>query len=152
MAVDPNSDASSTNIVADAHTFRIVLLLDKSPNGASESWDTVFDSLPNNDGQLYDYPNMWFYKSRFELLHDKLYTVEPSYVVYDGANYHAYGNNRTIEFAVNLNHSTWYSDTTSNLAAIQRGNLTMYIASDASSTTYTTMKFSYRSWLEYEDY
>ena len=45
-----------------------------------------------------------------------------------------------------------YSDGTNNLAAIQQNNIGLWIASDASSTAYHTMKFSYRSKRRYRDW
>ncbi len=151
-AVDPNSDASSTNIVADAHTFRVVVYLDRSPNGAATTWATLMQTTPTNSGQLYAYQNPWFQNRRFKVLSDRFVTVKPSMVVYDGTNFHAYGNNKFLNFDLALSHETWYSDSTNNMTAIQQGNLGFFVCADASSTTYTTMKFSYRANLRYQDY
>lgn len=50
VAVDPNSDATFTNIVSDAHLFRIILYLDTSPNGTAPTWADMFDTNPTNAG------------------------------------------------------------------------------------------------------
>ena len=151
LAVDPNSDASNANIVADAHTCRIVVYKDSVSSGGGVTWQQVFDYVPNNDGQLYDYQNV-FLKRRFKLLVDELVTIPHSFVAYDGDNFHAYGNNIVREFTIPLSHDIWFGDTTNNYSSIMEGNIGMFICSDASSSTYQKIKFSFRSRLEYMDY
>lgn len=151
VEVDPNSDGVYTNLVANAHVFRVVLYLDTRMNGASPNWTDMFDSNPTNMGQLYDYNNPYVC-NRFKILVDKFITVPPSYMIYDGTNYHSGGNCKFFKASIPLDCSTWFSDGTNNLSAIQENNLGMWIASDASSTAYPTMKFSYRSKLRYNDY
>jgi len=150
-AVDPNSDPSNANVVADAHVFRITVYLDRSPNGVSPTWGTVFDSVPANSAQEFDFPNVW-YKKRFKLLIDEFVTVAPSFVVHDGTNFHAYGNNRFREYMIPLKHTTWYSDGTNNLSAIQQNNIGMFISCDSSSAAMPNMKFSHRGVLRYYDF
>lgn len=151
VAVDPNSDASNANIVADAHTVRVIVYKDSISSGGGVTWAQIFDYVPNNDGQLYDYQNV-FLKRRFKLLVDELFTIPHSYVTYDGTDFHAYGNNVVKEWTIPLSHDIWYGDTTNNYASIMEGNIGMFICSDASSTTYDKIKFSFRSRLEFMDY
>ena len=151
VAVDPNSDASNSNIVADAHLFRVVLIQDRHPNGAGAGWPDVFQAFPNNEAQEFSFMNPWFTK-RFNFIMDKYVRVPPSYVTHDGTNFHAYGNFKYLEFDYPLNFETLYSDNTNNLTAIQGNNLFLIIAADASSTSYTKMKFSYRIKTSYMDY
>lgn len=151
VAVDPNSDASNANVVADAHEFRIVVYLDKISSGGAPTWGTLFEPAPNGDGQLYSYPSLQL-KKRFQILDDRFVRVGKSMVVHDGSNFHSYGNLNFSKFEIPLKHTTWFSDGTTNLAAIQEGNIGVFIASDASSTTYPKMKFSFRSRLRYSDY
>ena len=150
-AVDPNSDASNANIVADAHTFRVVCYLDRSPNGHSCTWQQIFDYVPTDSGQLYDYQNK-FQERRFQLLVDEVFTVPHSFVTYAGASFHSYGNNKYLEWEMPLNHATWYGDATSNLSAIQEGNVGLFICADCTEHTMPYMKFSYRSRIEFTDY
>ena len=150
-AVDPNSDSSNANIVADAHTFRIVVFLDKFKNGQTVTFDDIFDYVPTDAGQLYDYPNK-FQERRFKLLVDKIFTVEPSYVTFDGHDFHAYGNNCFHEFDIPLSHDIWYGDTSNNLSAIYEGNIGMFVCADVSSANIGKIKFSYRSRLSFVDY
>lgn len=151
VAVDPNSDPLNANIVANAHTFRVVLYLDTSPNGASPTFDQFFENTPASQGQLYDY-NKLANKDRFKVLKDWFVVVPPSYVVYDGTNYHSYGNTKFMKKTVSVNCPTLYSDTTNNLAAVQKNNIGMWIMSDASATAYGDMKFSYRARIRFTDY
>jgi hypothetical protein len=152
-ALDPNSTNSNANLVANAHVFRIVVFLDKAPNGSTPNWDQVMSADPTNAGQEYDYPNIWYLGRRFVILMDKFVRVPPSFVVYDGSNYHAYGNNKFFEASFPLGGiETYYSDTTNNNSAIQAGNVGMFVTSDASSTAYNYMKFSFRSQLRYQDF
>ncbi len=121
------------------------------PSGGGVTWSSIFDGVPSNSGQEYDYQVPWF-KKRFHLLVDKFVRVGPSYVIVDGSTYRALGNNSFVSFEIPLGHDTWFSDTTSNLTSIQQNNYGLFIASDASSTAYPTLKFSYRSLLEFLDY
>lgn len=151
VAIDPNSDASNANVVANAHTFRIVIYQDRSSNGAGATWSTIFDSVPASSAQEYDFQNPW-YNKRFKLLVDKFVVVPPAYVVHDGSNFHAYGNNQFAEFTIPLAFPIWYSDGTNNLTGIQQNNLGIFIASDSSSSAMPNMKFSYRSLFRYYDF
>ena len=150
-AVDPNSDASNANIVADAHTFRLIVYIDKYSNGQNVTFDNIFDYVPNDAGQLYDYPNK-FQERRFKVLVDELWTVPPSYVTYDGMNFHAYGNNLVKDYDLKLNHDIWYGDTSDHESSIFEGNIGFFICSDVSNANIAKMKFSYRSRLEFADY
>lgn len=151
VEVDPNSDGLYTNLVANGHVFRIIMYLDLRPNGAAPGWSEMFDTQPVNSGQLYDYNNP-YQRDRFKILADKFVTVPPSYMLYDGENYHSGGNVKFCKFSVPLDCATWFSDGTNNLASIQQNNIGLWIASDASSSAYSTMKFSYRSKLRYHDF
>ena len=151
VETDPNSDGSNANIIANAHLWRVVLYLDTSPNGSTPTFDQFFENTPNNEGQLYDY-NKLANKDRFKVLKDWFIHVPPCYVVYDGTNYHSYGNSAFRKKTVTLNCPTLFSDTTNNLAAIQKNNIGMWIMCDASATTYTDMKFSYRARVRFTDY
>lgn len=148
---DANSDGVNANIVADAHQWRVVLYVDTAPNGAAPTWDQLIQVTPNNEAQQFAY-NKLASTGRFKILMDKWITVPPSYVVYDGTNYHAYGNNKFFKKSIPLDMAIHYSDTTNNLAAIQRNNIGMFITSDGSATSYTQMKFSYRARLRFVDY
>jgi len=77
VGVDPNSDSSNSNIVANAHTFRIVVYVDTNPNGAAPAIDEIFENAPANEGQLYDY-NKLSSTGRFKILIDKFIVVPPS--------------------------------------------------------------------------
>lgn len=151
VSVDPNSDASNANIVADAHEYRVILYLDTSPNGAAPAWGDMFDTNPSNDGQLYDF-NKIAGCDRFKILSDQFIRVPPSFVTYDGTNFHSYGNFKFFKCSIPLNCPIWFSDSTSNLTAIQKNNVGIWICSDASNTAYPNMKFSYRSRIRYTDY
>jgi hypothetical protein len=151
VAVDPNSNASNANIVANAHTFRVILYVDVAPNGAAPTWDQLIENVPNDEGQLYAY-NKLSSTGRFKILTDKWIVVPPSYVTYDGTNFHSYGNNKFFKVSVPLDLGIHYSDQYNNLSSIQRNNIGMYICSDASDTSYTNMKFSYRSRVRFVDY
>ena len=151
VEVDPNSDDTWTNLVANAHVFRVIMYLDLRPNGAAPGWTEMFDPYPVNSGQLYDYNNP-YQRDRFKILCDKFITVPPSFMLYDGMNYHSGGNCKFFKVSVPLDCATWFSDGTNNLASIQQNNLGLWIASDASSTAYPTMKFSYRTKLRYHDF
>lgn len=151
VAVDPNSDATFTNIVSDAHLFRIILYLDTSPNGTAPTWADMFDTNPTNAGQEYDY-NKICNTDRFKILSDQFVRVPPSYVIYDGSDYHSLGNFKFYKCSIPLNCPIWYSDSTNNLTAIQKNNVGMWICADASTTAYPQMKFSYRSRIRYTDY
>lgn len=151
VAVDPNSDASNANIVADAHTFRVILFHDNAPNGASPTWDTMFDPYPVNAGQEYDYLNTYMV-DRFKILADKFITVPPSFVTYDGTNFHSYGNHKFMKLTIPIEVPVWFSDSTNNMAAIQRNNIGAWITSDSSAAARTYMKFSYRARVRYHDY
>lgn len=150
VAVDPNSDASNANIVADAHLFRVTIYLDRVASGGTPVWSQLLDNVPNSAGQEYDYPTLYF-KRRFTLLADKFIKVGKSMVVHDGASFHSYGNFAYAEFSIPLTHATWFSDGSSNQAAIQEGNIGVFISSDASTTSYPKMKYSWRSRLMYSD-
>ena len=93
VAVDPNSDATNANIVANAHIFRVILYVDVASNGTAPTWDQLIETNPTNEGQEYAY-NKLSSTGRFKILMDKWVTVPPSYVVHDGAAFHAYGNNK----------------------------------------------------------
>lgn len=151
VEVDPNSDDTWTNLVANAHVFRVIMYLDLRPNGAAPGWTEMFDPYPVNSGQLYDYNNP-YQRDRFKILCDKFITVPPSFMLYDGMNYHSGGNAKFLKVSVPLDCATWFSDGTNNLSSIQQNNLGLWIASDASSTAYPTMKFSYRTKLRYHDF
>ena len=151
VEVDPNSDDTWTNLVANAHVFRVIMYLDLRPNGAAPGWTEMFDPYPVNSGQLYDYNNP-YQRDRFKILCDKFITVPPSFMLYDGMNYHSGGNCKFFKVSVPLDCATWFSDGTNNLASIQQNNLGLWIASDASSTAYPTMKFTYRTKLRYHDF
>ena len=151
VEVDPNSDDTWTDLVANAHVFRVIMYLDLRPNGAAPGWTEMFDPYPVNSGQLYDYNNP-YQRDRFKILCDKFITVPPSFMLYDGMNYHSGGNCKFFKVSVPLDCATWFSDGTNNLASIQQNNLGLWIASDASSTAYPTMKFSYRTKLRYHDF
>jgi len=152
-AIDPNSDATNANIVADAHTFRLVVYVDRIGNGQPVTWQDVFDYVPNDDGQLYDYPNK-FQERRFRILHDELYTVPPSFVVYDNDAkvFHAYGNNIITDNVFALNHDIWYANTTSDVSAVWEGNIGFFICSDFTADDVSKCKFSYRARLEFADF
>ncbi len=151
VAVDPNSDGTNANIVANAHLFRVILYVDVAPNGTSPTWDQLIEVNPTNEAQEYAY-NKLSSTGRFKVLMDKWITVPPSYVVYDGSNYHAYGNNKFFKKTIPLDFAIHYSDANNNLSSIQRNNIGMFITSDASSTAYTDMKFAFRSRLRFVDY
>jgi len=151
VKVDPNSDGTNANIVADAHLFRVIVYLDVSPNGAGATWDQIFEVNPTSEGQEYVY-NKLSSTGRFKILIDKWIRVPPSFVVYDGTNFHAYGNHMFFKKSIPLDVATHFSDTTNNLTAIQRNNIGMFIVADASATTYTDMKFSFRSRIRFHDY
>ena len=151
VELDPNSDGSNVNIVANSHTWRVLLYLDTSPNGTAPTFDQFFEVNPNNQGQLYDF-NKLANKDRFKVLKDWFITVGPSYVVYDGTNYHSYGNSKFVKKTIAVNCATLFSDTTNNLASIQRNNLGMWIMCDASASSYHQMKFSYRARVRFTDY
>lgn len=151
VEVDPNSDGAYANIVSAGHLFRVILYLDLRPNGAAPNWADMFDTNPANAGQLFDYNNPYVC-DRFKILKDKWIRVPPSFMLYDGANYHSGGNFNYFKMSCALDCATWFSDGTNNLAAIQQNNLGLWICSDSSATAYTTMKFSYRSKLRYYDY
>jgi hypothetical protein len=151
LEVDPNSDASNANIVANAHLFRILVYVDCAPNGAAPTWGQLIETSPTNEGQLYAY-NKTSSNGRFKVLIDKWITVHPSYVTHDGTNFHAYGNTAFFKKSIPLDISTHYSDTANNLSSIQRNNIGMFICSDASDTTYTDMKFSYRARVRFNDF
>lgn len=151
VAVDPNSDSSNTNIVANAHTFRVLLVVDTQPSGAAPTWAQIVENSPNNEGQLYVY-NKLSSTGRFKTLMDKFITVPPSYVVFDGDNFHAYGNNKFFKKSIPLDFAIHYSDTTNNFTGIQKNNIFMIIASDASLASYADMKFSYRARLRFHDF
>lgn len=151
VAVDPNSDAANANIVANAHTFRVILYVDVASNGTAPTWDQLIETNPTNEGQEYAY-NKLSSTGRFKILMDKWVTVPPSYVVHDGAAFHAYGNNKFFKKTIPLDFAIHYSDASNNLAAIQRNNIGMFITSDASTSSYTDMKFSFRSRLRFVDY
>ena len=137
VAVDPNSDSSNTNIVANAHTFRVLLVVDTQPSGAAPTWAQIVENSPNNEGQLYVY-NKLSSTGRFKTLMDKFITVPPSYVVFDGDNFHAYGNNKFFKKSIPLDFAIHYSDTTNNFTGIQKNNIFMIIASDASLSSHLT--------------
>ena len=148
--VDPNSDGVYTNLVSSGHVFRVLIYLDTRPNGNVVTLGQVLDPFPANDGQLYSYNNIYA-KNRFKVLSDKWLQVEPSYMLYDGTNYHSGGNFKFFKVSIPLDCEIWYSDATNNYSAIQENNIGIFIMSDASTTAYPTMKFSYRSQLRYTD-
>ena len=150
VEVDPNSDGVYTNLVSSGHLFRVLIYLDTRPNGAGVTINQLLDPNPANDGQVYSYNNIYA-KDRFKILSDKWLQVPPSFILYDGENYHSGGNFKFFKVSVPLNCEIWYSDSTNNLSAIQANNIGIFIMSDASSTAYPTMKFSYRSQLRYTD-
>lgn len=150
VAVDPNSDASNANIVADAHLFRVTIYLDRVPSGGSPIWKQIMDDIPNGNGQEYAFPTLYF-RRRFTILADKFVKVGKSMVVHDGATFHTYGNFAYLDLSIPLSHSTWYSDGSTGLAAIQEGNIGVFISSDASATSYPKMKYSWRSRLMFVD-
>jgi len=151
VQVDPNSTATFSNLVSNSHVFRITVYKDMMPNGATVTWSTVFDTVPNNAGQEYDYQNQWSRK-RFKILVDRFVRVEPSYVIWDSTNYRSLGNNKFVEFSIPLNCQTWFSDGTVSVTSIQQNNIGFFVSSDASSTAYPQLKFSYRSRVEFHDY
>ncbi len=151
FAVDPNSSSTFSDIVSDAHLFRLLVIQDTNPNGATPSWTDVMQTYITNAGQEYDWKNPWFDR-RFKFLIDKFIRVPPSYVIYDGSNYHALGNFKFFEFDLPLNADIWFSDNTSNVSAIQSNNFTVFVASDATTSAYPQMKFSCRLTLRYQDY
>lgn len=151
VAVDPNSNASNANIIANAHTFRVVVYLDMVPSGATPTWDQVFEVHPNNQSQEYVY-NKLSSTGRFRVLIDKWIRVPPCYVSYDGTNFHSYGNNMFFKKTVPLDVATRFSDQYNNQTSLQENNIGMFIVSDASATSYTNMKFSYRSRVRFHDY
>lgn len=151
VAVDPNSDSTNANIVADAHTFRVFMAVDTQINGATPTFDQIFQNSPNNDAQEYDF-NKLSSTGRFKVLLDKFITVPPSYVVHDGSNFHAYGNNKFFKKTFPLDLAIRYSDNSNNISAIQKNNIFLIIMADASSTTFTKMKFAFRSRLRFKDY
>lgn len=151
VSIDPNSTSTFANLVANAHEFRVTIIHDRFPNGVVPDWDEVFQVYTNNNGQLYDWIVAW-HKKRFKAVFDKFIKVPPSYVVYDGATYHALGNNAHLEVDIPLNCDIMYSDGESNTSSIQENNFFVFFSSDASSTAYTQCKFSYRSNLQFQDY
>lgn len=150
-AVDPNSSSTFSDIVANAHQFRVTVVQDRFPNGTVPNWGECFQTYITNAGQLYDWKVAWHNK-RFKFLVDEFIHVPPSFVVYDGSDYHALGNNTFYQVDVPLKSSTFYSDGTSNTSAIQENNYFMFISCDASTSAYPYMKFSYRSNFMFEDY
>ena len=150
VEVDPNSDGVYTNLVSSGHLFRVLIYLDTRPNGAGVTINQLLDPYPANDGQVYSYNNIYA-KDRFKILSDKWLQVPPSFILYDGENYHSGGNFKFFKVSVPLNCEIWYSDATNNLSSIQANNIGIFIMSDASNSAYTTMKFSYRSQLRYTD-
>lgn len=151
FAVDPNSSSTFTDIVSDAHLFRLCIIQDTNPNGVVPNWTDVFQTYITNASQEYDWKNPWFDR-RFKMLIDKFIRVPPSYVIYDGSNYHSLGNFKFFEFDIPLNSDIWYSDGTSNTSAIQQNNFFAFVASDATTSAYPQMKFSSRVTLRYQDY
>lgn len=151
VAVDPNSDGVNANIVADAHTFRVFMAVDTQGNGASPTFDQIFENVPNNDAQEFDF-NKLSSTGRFKVLLDKFITVPPSYVVHDGTNYHAYGNNKFFKKTFPLDMAIRYSDASNNVTSVQKNNIFLIIMADASTTTFTNMKFAFRSRLRFKDY
>lgn len=151
VAIDPNSDASNANIIANAHLFRVILYMDTSPNGAAPVWGDMFDVNPANGGQLYDY-NKIANTDRFKILSDQFIRVPPSYVTYDGTNFHAYGNHKFFKCSIPVNCPIWFSDGTNNLTAIQKNNIGLWITSDCTDAARPNNKFSFRSRVRYTDY
>jgi len=152
LEVDSNSDAAYANLIQDAHLFRVIIYVDVSPNGTAPAWTQVFDSSPPSQGQLYDY-NFTPASDRFKVLVNDLVRVGPSQMIYDGTNYHAGGNMQFRSYNIkNLNMATWFSDTTNNLAAIQRNNIGVFIACDGVAASIPHLKYSFRSRVRYEDY
>lgn len=151
VAIDPNSDGTNANIVADAHTFRVFLAIDTQGNGAPPTFNQIFEVSPNNDGQLFDY-NKLSSTGRFKVLMDKFITVPKCHVVYDGSNYHSYGNNVFFKKTVPLDLAIRYSDNADNVTSIQKNNIFLIVMCDASATSFTNMKFGFRSRLRFKDY
>ena len=151
VEVAANSTDDYALLVNHAHLSRVIVYLDLRPNGAAPSWTEMFDPYPVNDGQLFDYNNPYVC-DRFKILKDMWISTSNPFFNYDGENYHSGGNVKFCKFSVPLDCATWFSDGTNNLASIQQNNIGLWIASDASSSAYSTMKFSYRSKLRYHDF
>jgi len=151
VAVDPNSNATNANIVASAHTFRVLLIADAYPNGQSLAWDEIFENNPAGVSQQYVY-NKLSSTGRFKILMDKFVTVPPSYVSYDGTNFHAYGNHKFFKKTCNIDIATRFRDTNNGTTSIEKNNLFMVITSDASSTAWTQMRYALRTRVRFSDY
>jgi len=153
VAVDANSDAISTNLVASAHTFRVLMICDTQPNGQGAQYNQIFETSPNNDAQEWNY-NKLSSTGRFKVLMDKFVTVPPSMVVYDSdANvFHTYGNERFFKKTVPLDMAIRFSDGTSNLSSIQKNNVFLLVTSDATASALPQHKFSFRCRLRFKDY
>ena len=95
VEVDPNSDGVYTNLVSSGHLFRVLIYLDTRPNGAGVTINQLLDPNPANDGQIYSYNNIYA-KDRFKILSDKWLQVPPSFILYDGTNYHSGGNTQVL--------------------------------------------------------
>ena len=151
VEVDANSDAVWENVVSHGHLCRVVLYIDNSPNGSVPTFDEFFHTDPTNAGQLYDY-NRIPYKDRFKVIMDKWLAIPPSYVVYDGHEFHTTGNYRHFKKSFSLDLPILFSDGTNNQSAIQRNNIGMWIMSDATTASFTHIKYSYRARVRYTDY
>jgi len=149
--IDPHSDAVNANMVANAHHFRVIIVCDRVSQGSAATWSQVFDTVPNNQAQEFDYPVL-HNRRRFKILVDEYVSVPPPFVVHDGATFHSYGNKRLAKFVVPLNFPIWFNDNTASVGSVSEGNIFMFVASDASSTALGKMKFSYRSRLLFTDY
>jgi len=149
--IDPHSDTSNANMVANAHHFRVILVCDRVSQGAAASWSQVFDTVPNSSAQEFDYPVL-HNRRRFKILADEFVSVPPPFVVHDGTNFHSYGNKKLLKVVVPLNQPIWYNDTSASVGSVSEGNILMFVACDASSSALGKMKFSYRSRLLFTDY
>ena len=151
VKLDENSDLVPANVVWQQHVFRVILYLDVSPNGQAPTWDQMFQVTPNNQGQLYAYNNLGD-TGRFKILMDKWLDLPVPMTLIDGSgNMRCSGSERFFKKTVKLNVATRYTDATNNLSAIQRNNIGMWICSDATTTSYPQMKFSYRARVRFRD-
>lgn len=130
-------NASST--VANGASCRIVVFKDNQSNGAAPTPSNVMTSGINGFRNLE-------YVSRFQVLVDKVYNINPS-ITFNGntSTLNASSPNRHIAFNMKISSDTTFDGTTADISDITDGSYHVMVISDAA----TACNFFYSSRFRY---
>jgi hypothetical protein len=117
--------------VGDANnTFRLILLIDDQPNGATFSQTDLFTNNADCTSML-----TYEYRHRFRIIHDEFFGVD------------VYNPQLIKAGSVSLSSlSTKYSGTTNNISNLRSGAVYMVLISDSGAVAHPTVSGDVRLW------